>query len=96
MNDIICCAPIAFGLTSILELVGLNRGDGKRPEDISIFPFSQGRALCWDATCMNTFTESSFNDTAIEAGLAAAKSENTKRTKYHDLVRRYRFVKFVN
>ena len=91
MNYIICRALKAAGLPSIQELVGLNREEGKRSDGISILPFSQGRALCWDVTCMNTFAKSSINDSAIEAGLAAAKTENTKRTKYPDLLRRYRF-----
>ena len=71
--------------------MGLLCDDGRRPDGITIFPFSQGKALCWDATCANTFGESSINDSAIEAGQAAAKAENTKRNKYLDLARRYRF-----
>ena len=74
-----------------MEPVGLNRGDGKRPDGKTIFPFSQGKALCWDAICVNTFSESAFNDSAIRAGHAAYKAENAKRTKYPDLVRNYRF-----
>ena len=91
LNDIICRALKSAGVPSVLEPVGLNRGDGKRPDGITIFPFSQGKALCWDATCVNTFGESSVNDTAIEAGSAAGKAENSKRAKYPDLVRRFRF-----
>ena len=40
---------------------------------------------------MNTFADSSINDSAIEAGRAATKAESTKRAKYPDLVRRFRF-----
>ena len=91
INDIICRALKSSGMPSVLEPVGLNRGDGKRPDGITIFPFSQGKSLCWDATCVNTFSESAINDTAIEVGHAAAKAETAKRTKYPDLVRRFRF-----
>ena len=91
INDIIWRALRSAGLASTLEPVGLNRGDGKRPDGITTFAFSEGRNLCWDATCVNTFSETSVNDTAIEAGQAAAKAENAKRSKYPDLVRRYRF-----
>ena len=80
MNDIIWRALKASGLNAIREPVGLERGDGKRPDGISVNPFSRGRALCWDATCTNTF-----------AGSAAAKAEISKRAKYPDLVRRFRF-----
>ena len=65
INDIICRALKSAGIPSVLEPVGLNRGDGKRPDGITIFPFSQGKALCWNATCVNTFGESSVNDKAI-------------------------------
>ena len=74
-----------------MEPVGLNRGDGKRPDGITIFPFSQGRALCWDATCVNTYGENSVNNSAIEVGQAAARAESNKRSKYPELVRRFRF-----
>ena len=40
---------------------------------------------------MNTYGESVINETAIEAGKAASKAENAKRSKYPDLVNRYRF-----
>ena len=91
INDIICRALKSSGSASVLEPAGLNRGDGGRPDGITIFPFSQGKALCWDATCMNTFGVSSVNENAIEVGSAAAKAEKAKRDKYPDLVRRYRF-----
>ena len=91
INDIICPALKSAGMASRMEPVGLNRGDGKKPDGITIFPFSQGKALCWDATCVNTFSESAVNDSAIRAGHAASKAENAKRTKYPDLVRNYRF-----
>ena len=58
---------------------------------MTIFPFSRGKAFCWDAMCVNTFGESAVNDSAIEVGQAAAKAENAKRNKYPDLVRRFRF-----
>ena len=56
-----------------------------------IFPFSQGRALCWDATCVNTYGENSVNNIAVEVGQAAARAESNKRSKYPELVRRFRF-----
>ena len=91
INDIICRALKSSGLPSVLEPVGLDRGDGKRPDGLTMFPFSHGKSLCWDATCVNTYGESVINETAIEAGKAASKAENAKRSKYPDLVNRYRF-----
>ena len=91
LNDIICRALKAAGIPATRELVGLCRGDGQRPDGISLFPFSQGRALCWDATCMNTYAESSIYASVVTAGQAASKAEESKRSKYTDLVRRFRF-----
>ena len=91
INDIICRSLKSAGVPSIMEPAGLNRGDGNRPDGITIFPFSQGRALCWDATCVNTYGENSVNNTAVEVGQAAARAESNKRSKYPELVRRFRF-----
>ena len=91
LNDIICRALKSAGVPSILEPVGLDRGDGRKPDGITVIAFSRGKSLCWDATCVNTFRESAVNDSAIRAGHAAPKAENAKRTKYPDLVRNYRF-----
>ena len=91
LNDIIWRALKSAGIPSELEPVGLNRGDGKRPDGIIRFPFSHGKALCWDATCVNSYGESTINNSAMEVGQAAAKAETTKRTKYPELARRFRF-----
>ena len=40
---------------------------------------------------MNIFAESAVIDSAIEAGRAAKRAETSKRAKYPDLVRRFRF-----
>ena len=91
MNDIIWRALRATGLIAIQEPVGINRGDGKRPDGITVGPFSQGKLLVWDATCSNTFAESSVNESAVEAGRSALKAEISKRAKYPDMVRNYMF-----
>ena len=91
INDIICRALKSAGSPSTLEPVGLSQANGIRPDGITIFPFSRGKALAWDATCVNTYAESSVNDTASSAGMAAANAEDRKRTKYSELANRYRF-----
>ena len=91
INDIICRALKSAGSPSILEPVGLNQANGIRPDGITIYPFSRGKALAWDATCVNTYAESSVNDTASTAGKAAANAEDRKRTKYSEFANRYRF-----
>ena len=38
-------------LHSVLEPVGLDRGDGKRPDGMTTFPYQHDRSLIWDAIC---------------------------------------------
>ena len=45
------------GVPSVLKPVDVNRGDGKKPDGITVFPFSTSKSLCWDVTCVNTFAE---------------------------------------
>ena len=40
------------------NLPGLSRDDGRRPDGVTVLPFSDGRALAWDATCWNPLAPS--------------------------------------
>ena len=91
LNDIICRSLKTAGVPSVLEPVGLDRGDGKRPDGLTIFPFKRGLSLCWDATCVNTFSETNILNSAISAASAAEEAEKSKRLKYPALVRRFQF-----
>ena len=81
----------AAGIPSWLEPVGLDRGDGRRPDGLTVFPFSGGRSLCWDSTCVDTFCHTNIAETAISAGAAADRAEERKRSRYAALTDRYRF-----
>ena len=48
MNDVVKRA----GLPSVLELPGLDRGNGSRPDGITVFPFNGCRSLVWDCKCV--------------------------------------------
>ena len=74
-----------------MEPVGLDRGDGRRPDGLTVFPFSEGRSLCWDATCVDTYCDSALIESAIRPGAAADAAEVRKRTLYSSLTDRYRF-----
>ena len=45
-------------------------------------PWSNGRLLVWDATCVDTFAPSHLSMTASEVCAAANKAEQTKIKKY--------------
>ena len=69
----------------------MNRGDGKRPDGVTIYPFLHSMSLVWDATCVNTFADCHIASTARAAGEAARNAEDIKRRKYVDLAQRHRF-----
>ena len=95
LNDTIKRALASAGFPSTLEPIGLDRGDGKRPDGITFFPFEKGKCLVWDATCTDTFSPGRLNSSAISPGSAAKAAENLKLSKYSSLIDRYYFVPFA-
>ena len=70
------------------------RDDGKRPDGMSLIPWSMGRALVWDATCADTLAASYVNSTSGRAGAAADAREHQKTLKYSCLGTQYEFFPF--
>ena len=92
VNNIIKRSLDAAGLHSILEPVGLHRGDGRRPDGVTLFPFKGGKALAWDATCTDSFSTSILCSTILNPGSASSAAEDLKRQKYFQLVADFQFV----
>ena len=95
MNDVIKRALQKADLPSVLEPPGLDRGDGSRPDGITVFPFSGGKSLVWDCTCVDTFAGVHLNRSAMEAGIAINCAEERKRRKYAALAEAHQFFKFL-
>lgn len=91
INNIVCRALNSTGRHSILEPTGLDRGDGKRPDGMTTFPYSSGRCLVWDATVTDTYANSNLDECSVSAGSAANKAEDLKRRKYATLAANYCF-----
>ena len=91
MNDVVKRALQKAGLPSVLEPPGLDRGDGSRPDGITVFPFSGCKSLVWDCTCVDTFAGVHLNRSAMEAGIAANNAEERKRRKYAALAEAHQF-----
>ena len=58
LNDIIKRTLSSAGLNAVLEHVDLDRGDGKCPDGMTVLPFSRGKCLIWDSTCVDSFSAS--------------------------------------
>ena len=83
MNDVVKRALQKAGLPSVLEPPGLDRGDGSCLDGITVFPFSGGRSLVWDCTCVDTFAGVHMNRSAMEAGIAANSAVNRLLSHRH-------------
>ena len=85
LNEIVKQSLQSAGIPSVLEPAGMDRGDGKRPDGVAVFPFARGKSLCWDATCVDTFAETNLLRSP------ASEAEKAKIRKYSALTNRYRF-----
>ena len=74
MNDGIKSVLKLASLQLVLEPPGLDKGDGSRPDGLTVFPFSGGRSFVWDCTCVDTFAGVHLNRSAMEAGKASTSS----------------------
>ena len=92
LNDTILRALQSAGVQSVREPAGLLRTDGKRPDGLTLVPWTRGRCLIWDATCPDTVAPSYVARSAAEAGSAAAMSETKKISKYLALSDKHEFV----
>ena len=62
LNDLLCTALCSSGIPAIKEPTGLVREDGKRPDSLSLVPWSAGKSLIWDETVADTLVLSSMID----------------------------------
>jgi hypothetical protein len=94
-NDLIARAFRSANTPATLEPTGLLRGDGKRPDGVTMTPWSRGRTLVWDFTCPDTLAPSHVRQSSLAAGSAAVEAETKKRTKYSALTVAHTFVPFA-
>ena len=91
-NDLIKKALASAGVPSVLEPVGLTRVDGRRPDGLTMVPWSRGRCLVWDFTCSDTLARSHVQRCALEPASAANAAEERKINHYSDLTSDYIFA----
>ena len=82
LNDIVHQSLTSARVPARLEPIGLQRNDGKRPDGVTMVPWSFGRQLVWDVTTPNTFAPSYIVNATSEAEAVAALAEERKKAKY--------------
>ena len=94
-NDIIARSFRSADTPVTLEPTGMLRSDGKRPDGVTMIPWSRGRTLVWDFTCPDTVAPSRVHQTSLATGVAASDAESKKSAKYSELKRNHIFVPFA-
>lgn len=92
LNDIIWRAMGQAKIQAAKEPNGLTRTDGRRPDGVTLVPWSHGRCLAWDVTVPDTLAASHLDRTSITAGAAAEHAAVNKTAKYSDILHSYDFV----
>ena len=75
-----------------LEPNGLYRSDGKRPDGVTMDPWSGIKVLVWDATCPDTLAPSYISLATREASAIAKEAEQQKKAKNSHLERTNSFI----
>lgn len=92
LNDIIHRSLIRASIPSAKEPTSVSRSDGKRPDGVTLIPWSSGKILAWDVTVTDTLAPSYLHLTASSAGSAAERAANNKIVKYSSLPNDVDFV----
>ncbi|XP_037027835.1 uncharacterized protein LOC119068371 [Bradysia coprophila] len=71
---------------------GTVREDGKRPDGLTLTPWSHGKCLLWDATCGDTLAKSYVKQTSRDVGWVARTAEQDKISHYSSLLSQYHFI----
>ena len=81
LNDIIHRALSSAGVPSVLEPRGLTSSDERRPDGLTMIPWSEGRCLAWDATVSDSLADSHLNRTVHVAGALLPSSQRTQKSE---------------
>ena len=92
LNEIIHRSLSAAKIPARLEPSHIIRSNGKRPDGITMTPWSHGQPLVWDVTCTDTLCSSNLHRSTSEPGAAAAYAESLKMVKYANLTPTHHFV----
>lgn len=89
VNNIFSHAFSSAGVPNIIQPPGVSRDDGKRPDGMTLIPWSHGKSLLWDVTVRDTMAASYINDSSKKASTIADKAERHKHNHYISLKQNY-------
>jgi len=92
VNKVFCHAFSSAGIPNIIQPPGISRNDGKRPDGMTLIPWSQGKSLLWDVTIRDTLAPSYISESSKKARSIADKAERFKHNHYIDLKENYLFT----
>ena len=92
INDLIKRSLVSAGISSVLEPIGTCLEDDKRPAGMTLILWAFGKALLWDATCVDSFASCYIANSSKSLGFAACEAETKKIKKYASLCHDYHFV----
>ena len=75
------------GVPSSKEPAGLLRDDGKRPDGMTLIPWSRGKPVTWEVTVVNSLAQSYLHlgGSTFTPGAAAEHAATIKEAKYSRL-----------
>ena len=91
INDLVWRSLSRANIPSTKEPKGLFNSDERRPDGITLVPWSKGKCLTWDSTVADTYAQTYLPATSVKAGAAAEVLAVNKSEKYRDLEQHYIF-----
>jgi hypothetical protein len=83
---------LSFKLAKILQSIDIGTRlepeslwTGKRPDGVTILPWSNGLRMIWDVTVADSFAQTYRQKALTEAGLVAEQAEKRKLDDYQDI-----------
>ena len=85
LNMLVKHSLASANIPSVLEPQGLCRADNRRPDGLTISPWSKGRPLVWDVTVWDTFAPTYLPISSAAAGSVGECAATRKRSIYSTL-----------
>ena len=92
INDLLCRAFTRAGIPTAKEPSGLFVADGKRPDGMTLIPWTGGKCLTWDVTVVDTLAKSHLNVSSTTQGGPSENAAAAKEAKYSDMPNAYAFA----